>query len=197
VKLSFPAEVGHFLVSFSLASFWAVESASAAAIFTSGSTPVPSRLVFEMGLIVLAKGTPIVKWSSIRWPAIGCAPPPVAGLAVCDGIIFAPFLSRPDSILHLFCQLGRNVKLIQVRDRAVNHTGSRRSIDPEIDVRYRGTRRKGAQAEASYHSRLAIFDVQRPDGASLAVPFLDEEFQLERLALQYLQEFKAAGLVTE
>src|SRR5260370_41531450 len=30
-----------------------------------------------MGLMARAKGTPIIKWSSMRWPETGWAPPPV------------------------------------------------------------------------------------------------------------------------
>jgi hypothetical protein len=41
--------------------FSAVSSASATATFTSGFTPVSSQSVFEMGLISLASGTPIMK----------------------------------------------------------------------------------------------------------------------------------------
>src|ERR1700690_3046833 len=55
----------------------AVVSASAAGTFTSGSTPTPSQLVLVVGLIARANGTPIVNRSSMRWPATGCAPPPV------------------------------------------------------------------------------------------------------------------------
>ena len=51
--------------------------ASGAGTLTSGSTPVPSQLVLEMGLMARAKGTPIIKWSSMRWPETGWAPPPV------------------------------------------------------------------------------------------------------------------------
>jgi len=36
-----------------------VEIASGAGTLTSGTTPVPSQFVFEIGLIALAKGTPI------------------------------------------------------------------------------------------------------------------------------------------
>ena len=48
-----------------------------ASTVTSGSMPVPSQFVFEIGLIARAKGTPMMKCSSIRWPDTGCAPPPV------------------------------------------------------------------------------------------------------------------------
>ena len=37
-----------------MASFWAVARASAAGTFTSGSTPVPSQLVLEMGKVLTA-----------------------------------------------------------------------------------------------------------------------------------------------
>jgi hypothetical protein len=43
------------------AKFIAVLSASAAFTFTSGSTPVPSQLVLEMGLMTFMLGTRIVK----------------------------------------------------------------------------------------------------------------------------------------
>jgi hypothetical protein len=43
------------------ASFSAVASASAAFTFTSGSAPVPSQFVFEMGLTTLMSGTRIMK----------------------------------------------------------------------------------------------------------------------------------------
>src|SRR5258708_2029977 len=56
----------YFETSFSAASFWAVARASAAGTFTSGSTPVPSQLVLLIGLMARAKGTPIMKWSSMR-----------------------------------------------------------------------------------------------------------------------------------
>jgi hypothetical protein len=46
---------------FFAASFLATSSASAADTLTSGSTPVPSQFVFEIGLIALANGTPIMK----------------------------------------------------------------------------------------------------------------------------------------
>src|SRR5260221_8208182 len=56
----------YFETGFSAASFWAVARASAAGTFTSGSTPVPSQLVLLIGLMARAKGTPIMKWSSMR-----------------------------------------------------------------------------------------------------------------------------------
>src|SRR6202011_4378162 len=59
-------QIAYFFGSLLSASFSAVFSASAAFTFTSGSTPVPSQLVFEMGLTTLMPGTRIVKWSSIR-----------------------------------------------------------------------------------------------------------------------------------
>src|SRR5580704_7328589 len=74
---AWPDHLFYFAASFSAASFWAVASASAAETFTSGSTPVPSQLVLETGLTAFAKGTPIMKWSSMRWPDTGWAPPPV------------------------------------------------------------------------------------------------------------------------
>jgi hypothetical protein len=43
----------------------ALSSASAALTETSGSTPVPSQFVFEIGFMARANGTPIMKWSSI------------------------------------------------------------------------------------------------------------------------------------
>jgi len=43
----------------------AFSSASAAFTGTSGSTPVPSQFVFEIGFIARANGTPIMKWSSM------------------------------------------------------------------------------------------------------------------------------------
>ena len=51
----------YFPFSFSWASLSAVVKASAAGTFTSGATPVPSQFVFEMGLMALANGTPIMK----------------------------------------------------------------------------------------------------------------------------------------
>src|SRR3954452_6357110 len=55
----------------------AVSRAAAAGTFTSGSTPTPSQFVCVMGLIARAFGTPMMKWSSMRRPETGCAPPPV------------------------------------------------------------------------------------------------------------------------
>jgi hypothetical protein len=46
---------------FSAASFCAVVNASACGTLMSGSTPTPSQLVLEIGLIARAKGTPIMK----------------------------------------------------------------------------------------------------------------------------------------
>lgn|SRR6266851_7956205 len=54
-------QVAYFFCSLLSASFSAVFSASAAFTFTSGLTPVPSQLVFEMGLTTLMPGTRIVK----------------------------------------------------------------------------------------------------------------------------------------
>ncbi len=48
--------LNHLEASFSAASFCAVARASAAGTFTSGSTPVPSQLVLEMGLMARASG---------------------------------------------------------------------------------------------------------------------------------------------
>ena len=47
--------------NFSAASFSAVDRASVALTFTSGSTPVPSQSPFVTGLMGRAKGTPMVK----------------------------------------------------------------------------------------------------------------------------------------
>ena len=63
-----PIQITYFFCSLLSASFSALASASAAFTFTSGSTPVPSQLVFEMGLTTLMPGTRIVKWSSMRCP---------------------------------------------------------------------------------------------------------------------------------
>ena len=54
-------QIAYFFCSLLSASFSAVFSASAAFTFTSGSTPVPSQLVFEMGLTTLMPGTRIMK----------------------------------------------------------------------------------------------------------------------------------------
>lgn len=51
----------YFFLICSAAIFLATSSASAAGTFTSGSTPVPSQLVFEIGLTARANGTPIEK----------------------------------------------------------------------------------------------------------------------------------------
>ena len=56
-----PIPIRYLGLSFSWASFCAVVNASAAATLTSGSTPVPSQFVLEMGLMARAKGTPIMK----------------------------------------------------------------------------------------------------------------------------------------
>ena len=55
------AYTAYFPCNLLSASFSAVASASAAFTFTSGSTPVPSQLVFEMGLTTLMSGTRIMK----------------------------------------------------------------------------------------------------------------------------------------
>src|SRR4029079_18972924 len=44
---------------------------------TQGCTPVPSQLVFVIGLIARPVGTNIPKCSLRRKPPPGCAPPPV------------------------------------------------------------------------------------------------------------------------
>jgi hypothetical protein len=54
-------QIAYFFCSLLSASFSAVFSASAAFTFTSGSTPFPSQLVFEMGLTTLMPGTRIMK----------------------------------------------------------------------------------------------------------------------------------------
>jgi hypothetical protein len=54
-------QIAYFFCRLLSASFSAVFSASAAFTFTSGSTPVPSQLVFEMGLTTLMPGTRIMK----------------------------------------------------------------------------------------------------------------------------------------
>src|SRR6266481_9375334 len=54
--LATPGRWRYLEPSFSAASFWAEARASAAGTFTSGSTPVPSQLVLEMGFMARAKG---------------------------------------------------------------------------------------------------------------------------------------------
>jgi hypothetical protein len=54
-------QIAYFSCSLLSNSFSAVFSASAAFTFTSGSTPVPSQLVFETGLMTLMPGTRIMK----------------------------------------------------------------------------------------------------------------------------------------
>jgi len=66
-----------FRIQLFLHQFLGVVKASVAGTLMSGSDAGSFPIGFGDGMMARAKGTPIMKWSSMRWPETGCAPPPV------------------------------------------------------------------------------------------------------------------------
>src|SRR5260370_514768 len=119
------------------------------------------------------------------------------GVTVGNGIVVTFFLFCFDSFSHLFRCFGKDVKLIELGDGAINHAGSRGSVNLETQIRDLGAGMDGAQREAGDLGGIALSHFQlAKSGYPVAAP-LDEEFEMERFALDDLAEFETTSHATE